>query len=54
MRKQKGIRFKIKRKIGAWVAQLVKCLTPDLTSGPDLRVVSLSPALGSILGMEST
>ena len=39
---------------GAWVAKLVKCLTPDLSSGLDLRVVSLSPTLDSTLGMEPT
>jgi len=38
----------------AWVAQTVKCLTLDLSSGLDLRVLSSSPALGSMLGMEST
>ena len=37
-----------------WVAQLVKRLTLDLSSGLDLRVVTLSPALGSMLGMEPT
>lgn len=31
----------------AWVFQLVKCPTFDLSSGFDLRVVSSSPALGS-------
>ena len=38
---------------GSWVAQLVKHLTPDFGSGHDLRVVSSSPASGSLLGMES-
>uniref|UniRef100_A0A7N5P1R7 ATP binding cassette subfamily D member 4 n=1 Tax=Ailuropoda melanoleuca TaxID=9646 RepID=A0A7N5P1R7_AILME len=33
---------------GTWVAQSVKPLTLDLSSGPDLRVVSSSPALGSM------
>jgi len=38
---------------GAWVAQLVKCLTLDLSSDLDIMVVSLSPALGSALDMET-
>ena len=32
-----------------WVAQLVKRLTLGFGSGPDLRVVRWSPALGSAL-----
>lgn len=37
------------------MAQLVKmCLTLDFSSGPDLRVVSPSPVLGSMLGVEPT
>ena len=32
----------------AWVAQLVKCSTLDFGSGHDLRVVRLSPGLGSL------
>ena len=32
------------------MAQLVKCLILDLSSGLDLRVVSSSPSLGSTLG----
>jgi len=39
---------------GAWVAQLVKHLTFDLSSGFDLRVMSSSPMLGSVLGVEPT
>jgi len=39
---------------GAWVAQSVKHLTLDLSSGPEHRVVSSSPTLGSTLGMEPT
>ena len=31
---------------GAWVAQSIKHLTLDLSSGLDLRVVSSSPTLG--------
>ena len=38
----------------AWVAQSGKCLTPDFGSGHDLRVVRLSPVLGSMLIGEST
>ena len=37
---------------GAWVAQSVKHLTLDLSSGHDLRVVRSSPGLGSVLSME--
>ena len=36
------------------MAQLVKCLTLDLNSGLDIRVVSYSPVLGSMLDMEPT
>jgi len=39
---------------GAWMAQSAKRPTLDLSSGRDLRVVSLSPALGSMLGGEPT
>ena len=39
---------------GTWVAQAVKRLTFDFSSGLDLRVVSSSPTLGSMLGMEPT
>ena len=37
---------------GAWVAQSVMCPTLDFGLGHDLKVVGLSPALGSVLGME--
>ena len=37
---------------GAWVGQLVKCLTLDFGSGHDLRVVRSSPQLGSTLNVE--
>ena len=37
---------------GAWVAQLVKCLTVDFGSGHDPRVVGWSPVLGSVLGVD--
>ena len=43
-----------KKRRGAWVAQLVKCLTLDLSSGLDLRVVSSRLALSSMLGVEPT
>ena len=36
------------------MAQLVECLSLDLSSGLDLRVLGLSPVLGSMLGMEPT
>ena len=36
------------------MAQLVECPTLDLSSGLDLMVESISPALGSTLGMEPT
>ena len=39
---------------GTWVAQWVKHLTLDLSSGLDLRVVSSSPMLGSTLGVKPT
>ena len=38
---------------GAWVAQSVKHLTLDFSSGPDLRVVGSSPASDSVLNGES-
>ena len=34
------------------MAQLVECQTLDLSSGLDLKVVSLSPELGSRVDME--
>ena len=37
---------------GTWVAQLVKRPTLEFGSGPDLRVVSSSLTLGSVLGVE--
>jgi len=36
------------------VAQSVKHPTPDVSSGLDLKVMSSSPILGSMLGMELT
>lgn len=39
---------------GNWVAQLAECLTLDLGSLFDLRIVGLSPALGTMLGMETS
>ena len=39
---------------GAWVAQSVKCLTLDLSSGFDLKVVISSLMLGSMLGVVPT
>ena len=36
---------------GPWLAPLVKHPAPDLTSGPDLGVVSSSPGLGHGRGM---
>lgn len=36
------------------MAQSIKHPTPGFDSGHDLKVVRLSPALGSILSMEST
>ena len=38
---------------GACVAQSVEHLSPDFGSGQDLRVMRLSPVLGSTLSMES-
>lgn len=37
---------------GAWAAQLVERLTPDLSSGLDRRVVSSSHTLGSTVDVE--
>ena len=37
---------------GAWVAQLVKCLTLDFNSGHDLRILGSSPTSGSLLSGE--
>ena len=37
----------------AWVAQTLKCLTLDFSSGHDLRGVGSSPLLGSVLSKES-
>ena len=39
---------------GAWAALCVKCLTPDLGSGLDIRVVNSGPVLGSVLGVQPT
>ena len=36
------------------MVQSVKCLTLDLSSGLDLSVMSSSPMLGSVLGVEPT
>ena len=38
---------------GTWVAQLVECLTLDFSLGHGLRVMELSPILGSLLSEES-
>ena len=38
---------------GTWVAQSLKCLTLDLSSGQELRVMSRSLALGPTLGVDS-
>ena len=35
-----------------WLSQLVERLTLDISSGFDLRVVSLSLVLGSMLGVK--
>ena len=37
-----------------WVAQSVKCLTLDFDSGLDLKVLRLSPTLGSAPSVEPT
>ena len=39
--------------LGAGVAQWVKRLTLNFSSGHDLRVVGLSPSSGSVLRLES-
>ena len=38
---------------GAWLAQLVKCLTLDFCTGHNIRVMRLSPVSGSMLSVES-
>ena len=38
---------------GTWVAQLIECLTLDVGSGCDPRVMRSSPTLGSVLSMEA-
>ena len=48
------LKYDKKKEEGHQVALLVKCPTLDLSSGLDLRIVSSSPALGSMLGMEPT
>ena len=37
---------------GTWVAQSVECLTLDLSLDLDFRVMSSSPAIGSMPGIE--
>ena len=44
--------LKIKCFRGTWVAQSVKCPTLDFASRHDLRVMRLSPMLGSTLDVE--
>ena len=44
--------FKLHVFRGAWVAQLVKCLNLDFSSGHDLRDMKLNPAWVSVAGME--
>ena len=39
---------------GTWVVELVEHPTLDFSSGLNLRVLSSSPMLGSMLGMEPT
>lgn len=39
---------------GAWVVQLIEPLTLDLSSGLELRVMSLSLSLGSTHSVEPT
>lgn len=38
---------------GAWLARLAECPSLRLSSGPDVRVLRLSPVLGSVLRAES-
>ena len=45
------LKYLLEHTCGTWVAQWVKHLTLDLSSGLDLMVVSSSPALGSSLDM---
>ena len=46
--------YKKKKGLGAWGVQAGKCPTLDLSSGLDLRVMSSSPALGSVVGVKPT
>ena len=47
-------RLEIQNIRGPLGGSVIKCLTLDLSSGLDLRVVSSSPMLGSMLSMEPT
>ena len=46
--------FRNKVSWGTLVAQSVKCLNLDFSSGHGLRVVRLNPVSGSVLSEEST
>ena len=50
----KEVKYKPEKTRGAWVAQLVEHLTPDLRLSLNLWVVSSNPTLGSTLAMEPT
>ena len=52
--KNGGIAFKKEQKRGWLGGSVVKCPALDLNSGLDLRVMSSSPTLHSILGVEPT
>ena len=45
--------FLILRISGAWVAQLVQCLSLDFSSGHNLGILRSNPVLGSVLSGES-
>jgi len=54
-KKEKGIDMRWILRVllgGTWAARSVKHPTLELSSGLDLRVVSSSPMLGSMLGVE--
>ena len=47
-----NILLKVLKVRGAWMVEYLKCLTLNLGSGLNLKVMDSGPALGSMLGME--
>ena len=52
MKGHKEIKIEMCKCWGTWVAQFIKHLTLDFSSGHDLRFVSSNPTSGSILSGE--